>query len=151
MCDYSLHAIRNRLAVEGERLVVHRFRTGTIGLAPEAEVTAQAQAKAGFWRTVFGLEPKGARPVCAVCIPPGAMLVLHGIPARLRRQCGIDETEGVTFTQLSACENAYRDAVRFRTGHAVLLQHLEPGQLIEVLSLSSPEVVEAPVPEVVAV
>ena len=33
MCDYSLTGIPNRLAVEGEELVVHRFRTGSLGLA----------------------------------------------------------------------------------------------------------------------
>ncbi len=36
MCDYSLHGIRNRLAEEGETLVVHRFFTGSKGLtSPE--------------------------------------------------------------------------------------------------------------------
>ena len=33
MCDYSLAGIPNRLAVEGEELAVHRFPTGSIGLA----------------------------------------------------------------------------------------------------------------------
>ena len=36
MCDYSLHGIENRLAEEGELLVVHRFYTGSKGLtSPE--------------------------------------------------------------------------------------------------------------------
>ena len=36
MCDYSLHGIKNRLADEGETLVVHRFYTGSKGLtSPE--------------------------------------------------------------------------------------------------------------------
>ena len=33
MCDYSLAVLPKRLAVEGEELIVHRFRTGSIGLA----------------------------------------------------------------------------------------------------------------------
>jgi hypothetical protein len=33
MCDYSLAGIPNRLAVEGEELVVHRFTMGPLGLA----------------------------------------------------------------------------------------------------------------------
>jgi hypothetical protein len=33
MCDYSLQGIRNRLAEQGETLVVHRFQTGSKGLA----------------------------------------------------------------------------------------------------------------------
>ena len=36
MCDYSLHGIENRLAEEGEVLVVHRFYSGSKGLtSPE--------------------------------------------------------------------------------------------------------------------
>ena len=31
MCDYSLQGIRNRLAEQGEILVVHRFQTGSKG------------------------------------------------------------------------------------------------------------------------
>jgi hypothetical protein len=34
MCDYSLAHFPNRLAVEGEQLIVHRFDTLSIGLAP---------------------------------------------------------------------------------------------------------------------
>ena len=33
MCDYSLMAVPNRLAQEGEELVTHRFPTGSLGLA----------------------------------------------------------------------------------------------------------------------
>src|SRR5262245_48338732 len=38
MCDYSLASIHNRLATEGEELVVHRFCSGTLGLASPADV-----------------------------------------------------------------------------------------------------------------
>ena len=30
MCDYSLHNVPNRLAVEGEMLQVHRFPAGSV-------------------------------------------------------------------------------------------------------------------------
>jgi len=141
MCDYSLHAIHNRLGMEGERLVVHRFSTGTIGLAPAPPDSEgpQPPPKPSFWRMLFGLDPTGAAPACAVCIPPGASLILHDIPEGLRRQLGVDETEDVTFTQLTAREFSYRDAVRFHNGVALLLQQLEPGQRIDVLSLASTE------------
>ena len=33
MCDYSLHAVKNRLANEGEQLFIHKFHTGSKGLA----------------------------------------------------------------------------------------------------------------------
>jgi hypothetical protein len=39
--------------------------------------------------------------------------------------------------QITARENTYRDAVRFESGLQILLQ--KPGQIVEVLSLSSEE------------
>ena len=38
MCDYSLANVPNRLAVEGEQLVLHRFSGGSIGLTSPAEL-----------------------------------------------------------------------------------------------------------------
>jgi hypothetical protein len=142
MCDYSLLAIPNRLAVEGEPLVVHRFQTGTMGLAPSAEIAApatelHAARREGWWsalKTYF--TPRPAKVVCAVCIPPGARLLLRDIPERLQRDCRVGAAEGVTFTQISATEYHYRDAVRFSNGREVLLQRLEEGQRVEVLCLS---------------
>jgi hypothetical protein len=136
MCDYSLHAIRSRLAVEGERLIIHRFRTDSIGMAPIGEAS---EVEAGFWRKLFCLDGKALSAECAVCIPPGARLLLHNIPADLQRRAKAAETESVTFTQITARENTYRDAVRFESGLEILLQYLNPGQLVEVLSLSSEE------------
>ncbi len=75
----------------------------------------------------------------AVCVPPGARLLLRDIPRDLQRQFHVDATEEVTFVQLSAEAYQYRDAVRFRNGREVLLQRLRCGQLVEVLSLCSSE------------
>jgi len=68
MCDYSLAGIPSRLAVEGEELVVHRFSTGSIGLAFSC-------ASPSRWWSV--------KQTRAVCIPPGARLVLRDIPKDL--------------------------------------------------------------------
>ena len=38
MCDYSLMAVPNRLAREGEELVAHRFPTGSLGLASPSDL-----------------------------------------------------------------------------------------------------------------
>src|ERR1700689_2479762 len=38
MCDYSLMAVPNRLAAEGEDLIAHRFPTGSMGLASPVEL-----------------------------------------------------------------------------------------------------------------
>ena len=129
MCDYSLMAVPNRLAREGEELTVHRFYTGSIGLASSEDIKRVAIAKAAprsFWTHVkdFFCLPV-PEPVCAVCIPPGARLELerHG------------RTEQVTFTQTSASVNSYRDAVRFADGRVLHLQGLDEGLRVKVVNL----------------
>jgi hypothetical protein len=131
MCDYSLMSIPNRLAVAGEELVTHRFQSGSLGLAsPEAK-------PAGFWAA---LKRSFSPPVTpAVCIPPGARLALQDIPAQLQREVGAGPVEEVTFTQLTASDNNYRDAVRFSNGAEVRLQELCEGMRVKVLDLSCAE------------
>ena len=144
MCDYSLMCIPNRLAKEGEDLVVHRFPTGSLGFASSLDLdrrAAEEQAKAhGFWATLksFFSPPKTA-DIPAVCIPPGAQLSLSGVPKRLQMDLGVDREEEVPFTQLTAASNTHRDAVRFRNGCYTLLQHLTEGVKAKVLDLSLAE------------
>jgi hypothetical protein len=64
MCDYSLAGVPNRLAVEGEQLVVQRFSTGALGLA------SPTTHRAWLWSV----------KECAVCVPPGARLLLRDTP-----------------------------------------------------------------------
>jgi len=145
MCDYSLHHYRNRLALGGETLVVYRFPSSTLGLASSADLQAITAEKANrrrprFWSAVadFFSAPIGEK-VTAVCVPPGAQLRLRDIPARLRRILNVRDEEEVVFTQLSAEANEHRDAVRFRCGCEVLLQELEHGQRVFVISASLPD------------
>jgi hypothetical protein len=141
MCDYSLMAVPNRLAREGEELVTHRFSTGSLGLASPVDVKRlrepQPASKRGFWcvmREFFN--PPKAETVAAVCIPPGARLHLQDIPSRLQNELRVGAAEEVTFTQISASVNSYRDAVRFPNGREVRLQELREGQRVRVLDLS---------------
>jgi hypothetical protein len=124
MCDYSLAHVPNRLAVEGEQLVVHRFGTGARGLAP---------AHQSWKQQLF------AASLPAVCVPPGARLLLQDIPEHIQRWLGVNVFEEVTFVQQSAEAYVYRDAVRFRNGLEILLQGLLCGQRVEVLSLGGTE------------
>ena len=149
MCDYSLMAVPNRLAKEGEELVSHRFPTGSVGFASPGDLhisdSPEARPK-GFWsalRKLFNPLPR-TETVPAVCIPPGARLLLEDIPAPLQRDLEIGSTEEVAFTQLTASEYAYRDAIRFGNGHEVLLQKLGEGQRAKVLDLSAGESFEPP-------
>lgn len=145
MCDYSLHYFQNRLAEEGETLIVHRFPSATLGLASPADLQSAAETRAnqrrpGLWSAINNfLSLPDWDAITAVCVPPGAWLLLQDIPARLQRKFNVSSEEKVVFTQLSAEANTYRDAVRFSNGLEVLLQKLKEGQRAIVLSLSIPD------------
>jgi hypothetical protein len=144
MCDYSLMAVPNRLARQGEELEMHRFPTGSLGMASPIDLKRAANpsipARKSFWCAVKEFfNPPRTEPVCAVCIPPGARLELQDISARLQHDLGVGAVEEVTFTQLTAAVNSYRDAVRFNNGREVRLQELREGQHVRVLDLSMAE------------
>lgn len=151
MCDYSLMAVPNRLAAEQENLVAYRFPTGSLGLASPADVkraSCPARVRHGFWSAVKAFFiPPVQRPVAAVCIPPGARLLLQDIPDRLQRELAVGPAEEVTFTQISAAINTYRDAVRFSNGRQIRLQELREGLRVRVLDLSLAEAFEPAVEE----
>ena len=141
MCDYSLYEFPNRLAREGEELVTYRFPLGSIGLASPVELEKVAHANrvsTGFWGAVWG--PSIPRPadfsrVCAVCVPPGALLILKDISTRMQKDLGVGPEEGGTFIQTSLDEFRHRDAIQFANGSVIPLHHLERGQRVAILSL----------------
>jgi hypothetical protein len=143
MCDYSLFAHPNRLAHEGEQLEVYRFSSMSIGLASPAEIQERQQRKSRepqsrlSWRALLAWlnPPEPEEAVCAVCIPPGARLLIRDIRKDLQREFCVGELEEVTFVELGLDEHRYRDAVRFANGRELLLQRLREGQRVDVLSL----------------
>jgi hypothetical protein len=143
MCDYSLMGVPNRLARCEEDLVVHRFHTGTMGLASWSDWQPTTNVKTEtFWEKVeHHFAVFQGRPACAVCIPPGAQLLLQGIPPRAQAEFGVGSTEVVKFTQLGAETYSHRDAVTFSNGRTLLLQHLQEGQRVRVLALSTEDAV----------
>ena len=143
MCDYSLCGIPNRLAVEGEQLVVQRFSTGSMGLASVADLQVheslrEAAPRKIFWESLksFFEGPDQSAAVPAVCIPPGAQLIVTDIPAGLRRNYHLSPEEAAVFTQTSAEVQSYRDAIRFQNRFEVHLQDLREGMRVRVLSLT---------------
>jgi hypothetical protein len=154
MCDYSLHGVKNRLANEGEQLFVHRFHTGSKGLASVTDLRnlKKTSLGAGVWtrfkcwvenqRRLVNGDLKRALP--AVCIPPGARLHVDRIPSPMQRQFRVGPREEVTFVQLTAEPFKYRDAIHFNNGQEALLQQLSDGLRMEALSLALAE--EAPKP-----
>lgn len=142
MCDYSLHSYATRLAKENEELVCHRFWSGSMGLASPAELRrlgGELPGRRFSWTALRDWWGATRRSVAAVCIPPGARLEVQNIPVRLQRRIGVGATETVTFTQITAEEHVYRDALRFRNGKQVLIQELEEGMPVKVLSLTPVE------------
>ena len=124
MCDYSLAHFPNRLAVEGEQLVVHRFGTRTLGLA---------SARCGWKQLLFPSR------LPAVCVPPGARIRLYDIPEELQQRLSVGVIEEVTFIEQSLEAFTYRDGIRFANGREILLQQLTCGQRADVLSLGGGE------------
>jgi hypothetical protein len=144
MCDYSLQGLRNRLAIEGERLVTRRFSTGSVGLASPWDIENQGKESSldrSSWWSAFKrwLDGPLHNDIPAVCIPPGAILLMHSIPNHLQRQLKIRPAEEVTFVQLSAAAYHYRDAIQLGDSRKVILQDLPEGILFIVLSLASGE------------
>lgn len=154
MCDYSLMGVPNRLACEGEELVVCQFKTGSMGLTATGPALNPSGTEHiwGLARTI--LQFLGAEFVrltkepVAACIPPGARLMLQDIPNYVQAGCGVGAVEEVTFTQITATPYEYRDAVRFHNGQEVLLQDLEIGQRVSVLQLSLGELGEVGVQDI---
>jgi hypothetical protein len=149
MCDCSLMGVPNRRAVEGEQLVVHRFRTGSLGFAAplgleNADPPAERPNRFWAWPKLL-FKPPERHFVRAVCMPPGAQLVVEDIPAHLHRAIGVGPIELVTFTRIAPAGSGlgklvgsgrYRDAVRFKNGREVRLQELREGQCMWVMDLS---------------
>ncbi len=156
MCDYSLHLYPNRLATDGEELVVHRFGGASLGLASPLDLRPVIPAcSSNFatrkwwswtaikeWFQANSPQWQQEKTIPAVCVPPGARLVLKDIPKGLQRELELAEVEEVKFVEISADVNTYRDAVRFNNGRQLLLQALREGQRVTVLSLLPEEVVE---------
>ena len=146
MCDYSLHNVRSRPAVEGEPLQIHVFPTGSLGLAAPADLQPRVKEAPGRglagWRQKIKNWFEAEPPVPAVCVPPGARLVLREVPTALRQKLNIGAEEEVTFIKLNPTQSGYRDAVRFNNGQEILLQRLPKGLRLDVLSFSDSDAEE---------
>ena len=140
MCDYSLMMVPNRLAVEGEELVTHRFQSGSLGLVSCFDYASWLnQRSKSIWQRFKACCSADNEPTPVVCIPPGARLRLEGLPEILKEQFHFGSSEDATFTEISAEANGYRDAFCFDNGATVSFALLTEGQNVKVLRLSSEE------------
>lgn len=79
---------------------------------------------------------RGTLLVSAVCIPPGARLLLTGLPRKVQASLQVRPSETVVFTEISDRSYSYRDALLLLNGTRVLLQDLPEGLHAVVLSTS---------------
>jgi hypothetical protein len=144
MCDYSLMMVPNRLAIEGDELVAHRFQSGTTGFVSHSDFViwhAERHSKS-IWQRLRTCFSSAQDPTPVVCVPPGARLRLEQFSEFQKRQGDHGLSELATFTQLSTEANQHRDALCCDNGAIVLLAMLAEGQRVKVLRLSSPEEME---------
>jgi len=135
MCDYSLMNIDNRLAREGEQLITHRFKTGSMGLVSAMDLDHWEEGRHnGLWQRIKDYFLFQGEPQPVVCIPPGARLTLHEF----------GPCENATFTQLSPQAHRHRDALVFDNGQTLLVQLLPERQKMTLVRLSSEETAEEP-------
>lgn len=141
VCDYSLYAIRQRLACEGDDLVTFRFETGSIGFAAISEVqqeTARTRVQRGMLaRLIDWLRLGNASCVTAVCMPPGARVELDATSLNAQDNIGLQPHSEATFDEISAESFMYRDALRLSDGRLLLLQSMPEGVRAKVVSLGS--------------
>jgi hypothetical protein len=152
MCDYSLYAIPNRLAEDGECVVLHRFGTGTIGFASVLDIPpTKIEALSGWaaFRAAMKtlLSPRSCPCVTAVCMPPGTRLMITDMPVAAKRVGRVRLGDTVTVTEITSESYSYRDALILSNGKCVLLQDLPEGLQAVVLSTAS-ELADMPLEEI---
>ena len=124
MCDYSMACVSTRNAVEGERLVLHRFPNGVKGFVSQTELTTFTGQQNSVWKRIsdwlFFKTPT------AICLQPGSRLVVRDLP---EAECD----QEVDFIQ-SATADIFHDAIRCKDGREIPIQRLGVGQIVDVLS-----------------
>ena len=176
--DLSLIKLCNRLAVEGEELVAHRFsnhavrmvsqtaycrwKTAVKSAAKDSEDTGRS---AGLWQSIkahcvelltyYGFLDTASRsrsePGPVIGIPSEALLRVYGISQELQDQFGLQAAEDALFTELTAPACRRCDAICFGNGVTISLQLLCEGQRVKVIRRSWADSIEHPAPEPVHV
>ena len=78
----------------------------------------------------------------AVCVPPGARLLLDGVPRNVQTSLQLASSEVVVFADISDRSYVYREALLLPDKTRVLLQDLPEGVHALVVALSSEPVHE---------
>jgi hypothetical protein len=122
MCDYSLLVYPNRLAVEGDELVVHRFGRASLGLASPSDLRLVINAsscqttskKPWSWVAIkkwfLATRPQGQpdKSTPAVSLPPRAKFIEICAEANTYRDRCVSRTAANFYCKLSPRDNESR-------------------------------------------
>jgi hypothetical protein len=87
-------------------------------------------------------DPTAAPAVCAVCLPPGARLLICDIPLRQQQQWGTGERAEAIFTQTSAAAEYLSRCRTFQWWLRGPLTGVSRGMRVRVLDLAGTEEIE---------
>lgn len=144
MGNYSIYSVSSRLAEQGEELVLYRFESGVLGFASDADLGMASEKlreePQTLWSRVKELMVGRRAPrFPSVCVPPGARLLLDGVPQNVQASLQVAPSEVVVFAEISDRSYSYREVLLLPDGTRVLLQDLPEGVHAVVLGLSSEE------------
>jgi hypothetical protein len=139
MCDYSLMMLPNRLAVCGEELIAHKFRSGSLGFVGLRDYDAWLQERRpkGFWERLKYWLVDEPEPSPIVCMPPGSRVRMFAVDVALQQKYALRWSEDAVINQLLEQEGRHRDVFCFDNGAVVSLQALSEEQMVKILWLSA--------------
>jgi hypothetical protein len=152
MFNFSAMNVRNRLAADGDELVVLRFDTGLLGLVLACDLRQKQELararRSGFWRALREFMFPVASGIALILVPPGTRLLVRDIPINRQLEWRLrGETQVAVATILTGNADSFRDAIGFSNGTIVLVGRLVEGQRVRVLSASSEEEANPSMPE----
>jgi hypothetical protein len=135
--------VTNRLALEGEELVAHKFRNGLIRMVSRSDysrwkISSQDGVSNGTLARVFRslvnfFLRSGCDPSPVIAVPDDALLRVYGICPDMQRLHGFDATEDALFVEITLLLGRGREALCFGNGVVIPLQALPEGQRLRVL------------------
>lgn len=138
MYVYLLHSAGNRLAREGEELVVGRLDNGSLAFVSGRDLAQLQQKKESIWVDLVNcLLFRTSANISTVRIPAGAHLLLRNVPLSVQESLGIGPCEEVVFSEISSRGYTYRNALTLPDQTKVLVEDLCKGIEATVLCLSS--------------
>jgi len=148
----SILRLHNRMAVDGDRLVTHRFPDGMISMLSRSDfedwsrTADRSEPESAFRRFLASLKnetfPSDGEPGPVVQVPSEALLRIFDIAPDWREQYHFDAWEDALFAGSSTSAGAPVGMLLFGNGVTVPFQSLHEAQNVTVIRDSWPESLE---------